>query len=162
MSAAPPPPPAAAARELSAEELEAKRRRKLQVLRMLAGDDEESAAAQEAAGAAASAEETGAAAGAVDGTTAPTAPTAVSVKKPMALAKKAVPGRKTFGAADEDEAAPRKEMILLEYTEQELREMANQTQQYLLHADDHDSLEEDYTSKKRNLLAGETLFPVNC
>jgi cell pole-organizing protein PopZ len=69
-------------------------------------------------------------------------------------AKKPVPGRTTFSTVEDEESAPKKAMILLDYTEQELRELADQTQQYLAHPDDFESLEEDFTGKKRNLLAG--------
>jgi hypothetical protein len=49
-------------------------------------------------------------------------------------------------------------MILLEYSADELRAMADQTQQYLAHADDQESLEDTYRSKKgASLLAGTTI-----
>lgn len=73
--------------------------------------------------------------------------------------KKAAPGRTTFTAAEDEENAPKKAMILLDYTEEELREMAQQTQQYLAHPDDFDSLEDDFSGKKRNLLAGNACVP---
>jgi hypothetical protein len=132
----------------------------VQVLQMLSGRD-----ADEETSTAAAAQATAASESAERATAAPTAgdnatSAAVALQPGASLAtkrlpaKKPVPGRTTFSTAEDEESAPKKAMILLDYTEQELRELADQTQQYLAHPDDFESLEEDFTGKKRNLLAG--------
>jgi hypothetical protein len=87
------------------------------------------------------------------------APASLAPKK-ITMKKTAAPSKPAFlAAADDEEAAPKREMILLEYSADELRAMADQTQQYLAHADDHESLEDTYRSKKgASLLAGSPLL----
>ena len=96
-----------------------------------------------------------------------TTTTTIPLKK-VSLRKPAnVSGSSAFVRAEDEETAPKREMILLEYTEEELQEMANQTQQFLSYTssssnvgDDQDQLEEVYGRKQKAsvMLAGETSF----
>lgn len=99
-------------------------------------------------------------------TTNTTTTTTIPLKKVSLRKPTNVSGSSAFVRAEDEEIAPKREMILLEYTAEELQEMANQTQQFLSYTsssnvgDDQDQLEEVYGRKQKAsvMLAGETSF----
>ena len=85
-----------------------------------------------------------------------TSTTTIPLKKVSLRKPTNVSGNSAFVRAEDEEIAPKREMILLEYTEEELQEMANQTQQFLSYTssssnvgEDQDQLEEVYGRKQK-------------
>jgi hypothetical protein len=163
-------------REETEEEKEAKKRRRLQVLQMLSGAEEgmmvlpetSSSTAATAATAAVGASmpmppppptfvrppvsaSTSASASAVSASaaSAPTPVTAGPVKLLGLRGKSSnVPNKQTFAQNDEEEVAPKREIVRLEYTAEELAEMARQSAHPHTHGDeDDDDLDGQYRKK---------------
>lgn len=139
----------------------------LQVLEMLAGDSgllEQVLTATETPSSAADADaqldtvQPASSAGAAEApgrapatSTSTAAGASAAVKKLVSMrSKAAVSSKASFAAADEEESAPKREMVLLDYSADELRELAHTAQHYnISHAQDEGNLEDDLAAYRK-------------